>query len=183
MQIAPLGIPGAYIGTELAAKIGMSATPDTLTILVPVDFSEPSSRAMAWAFDYAQRVQCALHLLHVLEQRIHLSDFAGRNLEDVRAELEQVEESARRELEVMAPHPEQRESIGQITRHMASGNPAAEIVAIADSIGADMIVMGTHGRSGLRRALIGSVAERVVRAAPCTVVCVKPITSQTGQES
>ena len=77
----------------------------------------------------------------------------------------------------MAPSEAERESIGHISRHFTNGSPADEIVNTAGSIGADLIVVGTHGRTGFRRAVIGSVAERVVRNAPCTVVCVKQTTS------
>ncbi len=156
----------------------MSRDPQQAQVLVPVDFSEASQRAMAWAFDYAQRADCHVHLMHVLERRLYASDFSSRNLDDLRAELETIEASARSELELMAPSAAQREAIGTITRHMANGHPANEIVAVADRIGADLIVMGTRGKSALRRALVGSVTERVVRTAPCTVVCVKQTTSE-----
>lgn len=154
----------------------MSTESNQLTLLVPVDFSEESRRAMAWAFDYAQRAPCDVHLMHVFEQRVAAADFSS-NHDAVGDEIADVERAAKEELDAMAPSEAARETIGHITRHITNGSPAEEIVNTAGSIGADLIVVGTHGRTGFRRAVIGSVAERVVRNAPCTVVCVKQTTS------
>jgi len=154
----------------------VSTETDKLTLLVPVDFSEESRRALAWAFDYAQRAPCDVHLMHVFEQRVAAADFSSGH-EAVDDEIADVERAAREELDQMAPSEAERQAVGHISRHFTNGSPAEEIVNTAGSIGADLIVVGTHGRTGFRRAVIGSVAERVVRNAPCTVVCVKQTTS------
>ena len=146
----------------------------TLKVLVPVDFSETSKRAMAWAFDYAQRAPCEVHMLHVVERHVSLTDLRERGIDALRSELEEVNRAAERELEQMAPSPEAREQIGTIHHHIATGRPADEILRVSDEISPDMIVMGTHGLTGVERMLMGSVAAKVVRRAPCTVVCVKP---------
>ncbi len=145
-----------------------------LKVLVPVDFSETSKRAMAWAFDYAQRAPCELHLLHVVDRHVSLSDLRERGIESLRSELEGVNQSAEDELAKMAPDSAAREQIGALHHHVATGKPADEILRVARELCPDMIVMGTHGLTGVERMLMGSVAERVVRRAPCTVVCVKP---------
>jgi len=147
---------------------------DRLTVLIPVDFSEPSRRAMAWAFDYAQRAPCEVHLLHVVERHLRLADLKARGLEAITSELEEVRAQAESELSAMAPTQDAREAVGEIHQHIGSGKPADEILRIAKEIHPDLIVMGTHGLTGVGRMLIGSVAEAVVRRAPCTVVCVKP---------
>lgn len=69
----------------------------------------------------------------------------------------------------------ERSEIGKLFQHVARGNPAKEILAVAEKLGAELIVLGTHGRSGLSGWIIGSVAEKVVRHAHCPVVCVKPV--------
>ena len=155
----------------------MQETPDmsneALRVLIPVDFSEPSRMAMAWAFDYAQRADCELHLLHVIDRQLHKGDLKA-SAATIEAELDEIARAAEEELAGMAPSAEERARVGKIHRHTASGKPADEIVAVAEKLGIELIVMGTHGRTGVRRAVIGSVAEAVVRHAPCTVVCVKP---------
>jgi nucleotide-binding universal stress UspA family protein len=146
---------------------------DRLTLLVPVDFSETSRRALAWAFDYAARAPCDVHLLHVIED--HFFDLLeGREIQGVAAELARISADAAAELERMVPDAEERERIGRIQRHVARGHAAPEILRLAEKLGADLIVMGTHGRSGIAKLLVGSVAEKIVRRAACTVVCVKP---------
>ena len=150
----------------------MDQAQDRLKVLVPVDFSEPARRALAWAFDYAARAPCELHLLHVVED--HLGDsLSGLARQRMAAELGAIAAAAEAELERMLPDPEERAAV-PVVRHVTHGKPAPEILRIADKLGAEMIVMGAHGRSGLDRLLIGSVAEKIVRGARCPVVCVKP---------
>jgi nucleotide-binding universal stress UspA family protein len=85
-----------------------------------------------------------------------------------------ISREAETELERMVPDVKERSKVGRLYRHVARGRPASEILAVADKIDAEMIVMGTHGRTGLAGLLIGSVAEKIVRHADCPVVCVKP---------
>ena len=140
------------------------------SILIPVDFSQPSKRAMAWAFEYAQHVPVNLHVLHVVERHMQLSDLSA-GMDALKAELEEIRTEAEQQLSQLASA--QRQSVGTIRQHVATGKPAAEIVRVATELGVDMVVMGTHGLTGVERVIIGSVAEQVVRKAPCTVVAVK----------
>lgn len=152
-----------------------------LNLLVPVDFSECSRRALAWAFDYAQRAPCDVHLVHVVERHLTLKDLVEVSADSLREELGEIAEVARRELAAMAPTAEARAAVGAVHHHIAVGKPATEILRVADDVGADLIVMGTHGLTGaVERLFVGSVAQRVVRAAPCTVVCVKPTQSRNA---
>jgi nucleotide-binding universal stress UspA family protein len=151
---------------------------DKLVVVVPVDFSETSRRAMAWAFDYGQRAPCDIHLIHVIERHLTFKDLVDTSAEGLRRELDEVEGAAQQELAAMAPDQTGREQIGEIHHHIGIGKPADEIVRLAQEAGADMIVMGTHGLTGaVERLFVGSVAQKVVRQAPCTVVCVKPTKS------
>lgn len=152
----------------------MTTPSSVLKVLVPVDFSETSRRALAWAFDYAMRARCETHVLHVVEDR--LADVISiRGKERFENEIFAFTQEAEAELAAMVPAPEEREKVGKIVRHVTRGQPAAEILRVAEKIGAEMVVMGTHGRSGLAGFLIGSVAEKIVRHARCPVVCVKPL--------
>lgn len=148
--------------------------PERFIVLVPADFSEPSRRAMAWAFDYAQRAPCDVHLVHVIERHVRLADLRDVGYDVLQTELEEIHASAVQELQLMASSSEARAQVGELHEHIRHGRASDEIVSQARELGADLIVMGTHGISGIERVLIGSTAEKVVRNAPCTVVCVKP---------
>jgi nucleotide-binding universal stress UspA family protein len=143
-------------------------------VIVAVDFSAPSRRAIHWAFDYAQRVACDLHVIHAID-RMHLGDVLDPTPDRLRAELQEISKEVEEELRGSAPDDNSRARVGAIHHHVAMGRPADEIIRLADKLHADLIIMGTHGLSGVvERIFIGSVAQKVVREAPCTVVCVKP---------
>jgi universal stress protein A len=146
-------------------------------VLVAVDFSASSRQAAAWAYDYAQGSDCEVHLLHVVERLWHLDDMRADN-DKVMAELDQVFEDARATLGTMAASA--RERVGKVVEHVAMGRPDDEIARLARDMDARLIVMGTHGHTGLERVLVGSVAESVVRKAPCTVVTVKARPQDSG---
>jgi nucleotide-binding universal stress UspA family protein len=139
------------------------------TILFATDFSPASELPFEYARDLAVRFGARLHLLHVLEEPFpmggelyvaELPEFRARRAADARQRL----------AEMMA-------SVGDVdaTSEVLPGGPARQIVQTALDRGADLIVMGTHGRGAVAHLLMGSVAERVVRTAPCPVLTVKPI--------
>jgi nucleotide-binding universal stress UspA family protein len=138
-------------------------------ILVPTDFSDPSSEAMATAMAFAQLSGGTLDLVHVAVEATYALpppiDVASVPI-DMRKVMERVAEGLAAE--------EARVRAAGITCETATlvGRPDAEIVARATQTGAALIVMGTHGRSGLAHALLGSVAERVVQHSPCPVLIV-----------
>jgi nucleotide-binding universal stress UspA family protein len=128
-------------------------------ILVPIDFSASSGAALDYARMLAARFGASLHLLHVLE-----NDF----LRPILADPQAVETGALRQLrELLTAEDRTRGAVPVVLR---SDAVAEEIVSYARSNGIDLIVMGTHGRNGLAHLLKGSVAERVVRTAPCVVL-------------
>lgn len=143
-----------------------------LKVLVPVDFSETSRRALAWAFDYALRAPCEIHVLHVSE--LHFDEIGGASQERITNDLWAVDQETRVEMDNIVPKDE-RGAVGSLYRHVGYGKPASVIIRLASDLGPDLIVMGTHGRTGLAHLIFGSVAEQVLRRAPCPVVCVKPI--------
>jgi nucleotide-binding universal stress UspA family protein len=139
-----------------------------MKLVVGLDFSEMSERALEVAVNVARRARGAeLHLVHVLMPPAAGVELApsldiAEMTSDARQNLDDVVERLREWPEIHA------------YAHVVLGAASKEIVRIADETEADVIVVGTHGRRGLDRALFGSVAENVVRAAPCSVLTVRP---------
>jgi nucleotide-binding universal stress UspA family protein len=126
-----------------------------------MDFSPHSVAALDDALELANVFQARLTLLHVM----HIP----RTVEvDLHAYLPQMEAEARRQLEVYQQRVQTAGLTGEIV--IVQGIPFQAVVDTAREQQADLIVMGTHGRTGLPHALLGSVAEKVVRLAPCPVL-------------
>jgi nucleotide-binding universal stress UspA family protein len=136
-------------------------------ILVPTDFSEGSSAAMQYAVGLARICSARLVLLHVMELAVYAVDFAMTHPgvpADIRRKLDDMMEDW-----VRRAKTEGIEAEGVL----ATGTPYFEIAKAVERHAIDLIVMGTHGRTGVARAMMGSTAERVVRLAPCPVLTVK----------
>ena len=135
----------------------------TTKVLLPVDFSTHGEQALQMAVSLTRDHQGELVLLHVEEQPLAYGggDFYYGYPEPNREELKQM----LAEVTVDAQLP--------VTRYVIAGSPAAAIVQFAKDQAVDYIVMPTHGRTGLARLLMGSVAEEVVRRASCPVLTVK----------
>jgi universal stress protein A len=142
------------------------------TIIVPTDFSYASDAALGYARMLAARFGASLHLLHVVDEPGSWSEVYAA-IPDIRDRLSA---DAARRLEAMAAC---LPPALQATSAVVCGAPVPTIVKVAESQGADLIVMGTHGRRGMGHVLLGSVAERVVRLAPCPVLTVRE--QQIGQ--
>jgi nucleotide-binding universal stress UspA family protein len=141
-------------------------------VLVATDFSEPSDAALLYGRELAVRFGAVLHVLHVA-QNIYINGFGAENYTAVVPELqEQVEENARRQLHEMLVDTD-RSGPRSIPVVLTSSSPAMTIVDYAKARDIDLIVMGTHGRGALAHLVMGSVAERVVRLAPCPVLTVR----------
>jgi nucleotide-binding universal stress UspA family protein len=139
-------------------------------ILVPTDFSAPSNAALVLAKRMAAMSGASLHLLHVLEDPMTSAGAVG--LYTPTADLrEKWLEGARALLTTQLTPSEQASFHG--TALVMVGSPSRTIVRYAEANDIDLIVMGTHGRDGVEHVLIGSVAERVVRAATCPVLTVR----------
>jgi len=132
-------------------------------ILVPTDFSETSDAALKYGVGLAQTFSAQLYLLHV----------PGETGENFEADFPtgQFENMARERLETLMSGQEARQLRPEYATRI--GAPADEIVRYADDRDIDLIVMGTHGRSGMAHMLLGSVAEKVVRGARCPVLTVR----------
>lgn len=135
-------------------------------VLVATDFSDCSRAAVAEALDVAvRRAPSELVLLHVLDTA------SGRTL-DAMDESEKVAAGVLAEVEKIRPRSELPADV-KLHCHVVRGAPAQSIVDEATSHRCDLVVVGTHGRTGLNRLVLGSVAETVVRLSPCSVLTVK----------
>lgn len=134
------------------------------TILFPTDFSTCSDAGLAHATTLAKEAGAKLVILHVEEPPPAYG--AGEMYYGV---PDPDNPTLRRMLAAVLPN----DPTVPYEHRLVIGDPASEIVAVADELGADMIVLGTHGRTGLKRLLMGSVAEAVVRKANCPVITYK----------
>ena len=152
--------------------------PQFKTILVATDFSEASEHALEYAHTLAHSMGGRLHLLHVVPDPVLASAWSEAYAYDLTALGERLRTQAEQEIAKRA------RSFGDVavTTEVVIGNPAATIAATAAKRGVDMIVMGTHGRSGFSHLFVGSVAERVVRCAPCPVLTIRqPVPEKDGR--
>lgn len=141
-------------------------------ILFPTDFSEFSRTAEKYACAFVDQFRAEMHLLHVLHDAPLLLPEPGAVMTmriDYIAEIKTSAERAMKDL--LDPEWSREKTIHQVFR---TGNPFVEIVRYAKEADIDLIVIGTHGRSGLAHVLLGSTAEKVVRKAPCPVLAVRP---------
>jgi universal stress protein A len=141
-------------------------------ILAPTDFSDHSNHALRYAVSLAERLGATLHLLHVLPEVVTPVGPEPMLLPSVPAEYYAETEKASLETleKVLKPEWGHPPSVQSVVRW---GDTVATIVSYAQEIEADLIVVATHGRSGLSHMLMGSVAERIVREAACPVLTVR----------
>lgn len=184
-------VAGGLIGSQVAAHSGhaseagqsTAASPQTAgdpmactqvqRILVPVDFSPHSLNALRVARQWAGRFGSEILLLHVLEPILTYASFAVEPVAPVAPLLpsEGIREQTRVELEKLA----KQEDAGapRVSVHLREGAAFDQIVSAARELNADLIVIATHGRTGLAHVLLGSTAERVVRYAQCPVLTLR----------
>jgi nucleotide-binding universal stress UspA family protein len=134
------------------------------TILHPTDFSKPSEFAFQLACSLSRDYGAELHIVHVMTPPIvaygeGVLPVAPENLaEELRQKLSRLHD---------------KDANVRVVHHLREGQPVDQILHLAKETRCDLIVMGTHGRTGLGRVLMGSVAEGVVRKAPCPVLTIK----------
>lgn len=138
--------------------------PKLKTILCATDFSERSNAAFHLACSLARDLEARVIVLHVAVQPVvvygegMVATLAEPEFEGLRQELDKLQ----------SPEPNVA-----VERHLVEGDPAQEILHQAKLIPCDLIILGTHGRTGLNRLLLGSVAEQVMRKATCPVLTVR----------
>lgn len=136
-------------------------------ILVAVDFSEESRKALACAAELAARFDASLTLVHVVEPHFGPPD---TDVPALTGSNSDAEEYAEAKLELNALGEQMLGPCRVVETVVRGGLAFFEITEAAKALGADLIVVGTHGYTGLKRALLGSTAEKVVRHAPCPVL-------------
>lgn len=151
--------------------------PTFTNILVPVDFSPVSKRVLANALSIAKRFEASVHVVHAFELppplRPDLTVWSG----EFRASLE-VQAHGEGVRAMRALLGEQEFSYGKVSTEVKEGHPYDVIIAAAEAMKSDLIVMGTHGRTGLSHLVMGSVAEKVMRHAACPVLTVRSLKTE-----
>lgn len=148
-----------------------------MKILLPCDFSQCSEEAMRRALELAERLGGSITMLHIYLEPVYPT-MEGSALMLDRETIEQSVRDMTAALEALRDRY-QRPDV-PIDLRVVEGTPAEAICRLAAAESYDLIVMGTHGRTGLGHLFLGSVAERVVRAAPCPVLTVR--TAQPAHE-
>jgi universal stress protein A len=138
-------------------------------ILVPTDFSPHAEAAFRYALELAKPFHASVHLVAVVEDpvgagmwsaEVHTAEIAGLQVNLAR--------DTEQRLRASVPA-----DAGTVTTEVRLGNAAKQILEAAQAEGVDLIVMGTHGRTGIAHVVMGSVAEKIVRLAPCPVLTLR----------
>ncbi len=167
LHVAP--VKSAEPTTELDGAAYPDAELPLKHILVPVDFSSCSLQALSYALGFAQQFGSRLTLLHVVEPALHPDSYlAAPTFDETNQNLLQ---AARERLENICEKRVGNRLPAEILVRM--GRAYSEIPDTAKALGADLIILGTHGYTGMKHVLLGSTAERVVRNAPCPVLTVR----------
>ncbi len=140
-------------------------------ILVPIDFSDSSLKALRYALGFAEQFSAGIVLLHVVEPKLYPVDFliVPPEMEEANVKLAH---AAREKLSSMAAELREKHYL-QADALVRQGNPAVEIAKVARSLDADLIVIATHGYTGLKHVYLGSVTEKITRHATCPVLVVR----------
>jgi len=156
---------------NFAAKDWGHVMIDLKKVLVPTDFSEHGRHALTYGIELAGKFGAELHLVHILQDLVAMVPEPGMAFPMPGDYLKDLRDASTRALAELAQSAVP-EGV-QVVHEVREGPPFLEVIRYAKENDIDLIVMGTHGRSGLTHALLGSVAEKVVRKAPCPVLTVR----------
>lgn len=140
-------------------------------ILVPQDFSEYSLHALKYAVTFAELFNSELIVLHIVEPIVYPADFSFGQV-SIPAMEEEIRKHSEEQLDELVEKEIPRNV--KSTAIIRVGKPFIEIVEIAKSENVDLIVISSHGRTGMDHVLFGSTADKVVRKAPCPVLTIRP---------
>ena len=141
-------------------------------ILVPIDFSAHSKNALRYAVPLAHQFGASLHLVYVVEPTVYPADLGFGQVVYPNFEEELVDKG-REELKSLIKEEIAGSAVATAT--VRTGKPHQEILLEAKERNADMIVMATHGHTGVEHMLFGSTAERIVRNSKCPVLTIRPV--------
>jgi universal stress protein A len=139
-------------------------------ILVPIDFSDYSLKALDYAIEFAQAFNAELFLIYVIEPMVYPADFSMGQIA-IPEITDDINLKAESDLDNLI-----KEKIGEkikAQKIIKTGRPFLEIIETASEIDADLIIIATHGLTGMEHLLFGSTAEKVVRKAPCPVLTLR----------
>lgn len=158
-----------------------SGLPTIERILVPIDFSDFCEEALRCARELAMQYDAQLDLLHVIEENLHPAFYVGgvQSIYDVQPDIE---DKARRRMRAMLDEIDGGDAV-RAEAHVTNGRAAREITKFAEKQQSDLVVMSTHGLTGLEHFLMGSVAEKVIRHVAAPVLTVKAFGSSLLRSS
>lgn len=160
--------------TDASSETRRTSTGENGPILAAVDFSSDSEAALLWAGQYADRAEAALVILHVIHDP---ADAPGSYTKNDADQLRSLEESATEMMGKFLARMQKRHPVLNAIKNaetsLVQGLPATRILEVAQTMGAQLIVMGSRGRTGLPHLLLGSKAERVVQMSSIPVTIVK----------
>lgn len=143
-------------------------------ILVPTDGSETAEKAVEHALDLAEQYGAEVHALYVLDTNAMSLSLGGEQLDRIEqgnyGEMDEVRERADSATGFVADRAAEQGI--EVVEHVSAGRPHSMIANYADKNGIDLVVMGSHGRSGVKRALLGSVTERTLRSTSVPILVV-----------
>ena len=137
-------------------------------IVVATDFSDIADKALASAADLARQLGASLHVLHIVQiHPTNMPESGNVNIEELEAlEEKSAADSLKSTIDTLAADVD-------VSTYIVHGDPATQVNQLAADKNADLIVIGTHGRSGISRLIMGSVAESVLKQSDIPVMCVK----------
>ncbi|OGU28585.1 MAG: stress protein UspA [Ignavibacteria bacterium GWA2_35_9] len=144
--------------------------PEIKKILVPIDFSDYSKSSLKYAVNFARNFNASLILVYVIEPVIYPPDFSMGQIAIPTAGLE-MDKRAKEELDKLAQ--KEISSDVNVRKIIKTGKPFVEIIETASEENVDLIIIATHGHTGVEQILFGSTAEKVVRKAPCPVLTLR----------
>lgn len=140
------------------------------SVLLATDFSDTAAHAVQHAAGLARTHEATLHLVHVVEDFSYWESFNFKHFPSPEV-YDELSSNARIALDDLLS--EEEKTGFEVETHVRHGKPFVEIIRAARDVEADVIVVGSHGRSGIAETLFGSTAEKVVRKAPCAVLIVR----------
>ncbi len=139
-------------------------------VLVPIDFSDYSKNALRYSIDFVKKFGAKIYMIYVVEPAIYPADFSMGQVA-IPAMNVDMQDRAKEELDLLAK--KEIDADIEVETIIKNGNPFIEIVETAGEIDADLIIIATHGHTGVEHLLFGSTAEKVVRKAPCPVLSLR----------
>jgi nucleotide-binding universal stress UspA family protein len=139
-------------------------------VLVPIDFSDYSKAALRYAVNFTKLFKAEIILIYVVEPVIYPPDFSMGQIA-IPTVTTEFDDRAKEELKKLAK--EEIPSQTNVTTVLKTGKPFVEIIDTATELDVDIIIIATHGHSGVEHILFGSTAEKVVRKAPCPVLTIR----------